>query len=184
MVTCYNNLLYWYNLTGEIDVNVAAGKEYTTSVPCNKTYPDTDNKELTDGKLGDGTNTYSPTWAGFNGLTVGGEETYDFIVDLGEKTDGLRKFSVNAHQQRSWGIQVPAVITIYVSDDGKTWKEVASTTAPNEIVIAPTPSANTFTATADQEVSARYIKYALKAAGTFIFISELTAEVHYKQQEF
>ena len=180
LLSCYNNLLSWYALTGEIDINVAVGKEYTTSVASNKTYPDTDNKELTDGKLGDATNTNSPTWAGFNGVAVGSGETYDILVDLGEKMDGLQKFSANAHQQLSWGIQVPSEITIFVSDDGKTWKQVASTTVPSETIDSMYPEALTFTAIAEKEVSARYIKYSLTPAGQFIFISEVTAEVHYK----
>ena len=47
--------------------------------------------------------------------------------------NGLRKFSVNAHQQYSWGIQAPSEIAIYVSNDGKTWKKVATTTVSTEI---------------------------------------------------
>ena len=180
LLTCYNNLLYWYTLTGEIDINIATGKNYTTSVESNKTYPDTDNKELTDGILGDATNTNSPTWAGFNGIAAGSGETYDVIVDLGEKVNGLRKFSVNAHQQYSWGIQAPSEITIYVSNDGKTWNKVASTTVSTEINESVYPGAHTLTATSEEDVSARYVKYSITPAGQFIFISEVTAEVHYK----
>ena len=156
------------------------GKDYTTSVSSNKSYPDTDNKELTDGNLGDATNTNSPSWAGYSGLASDGTATYDVIVDLGEKTVGLRNFSVNAHQQHSWGIQVPKEITIFVSDDGNTWKQVASVTVPSEIIEDIFPGGHTFTATASEEVSARYVKYVITPASQFVFISEVTAEVHYK----
>lgn len=180
LLSGYNNLLYWYTLTGEIDVNVAAGKKYTTNVVSNKTYPDTDNKELTDGNIGDATNTASPTWAGFNGIAVDNGETYDIIVDLGEKMDGLRKFSVNAHQQYSWGIQVPREITVFVSEDGETWKKVETITISSEIIETIVPESHTFTITATEAVSGRYVKYALTPAGQFVFISEVTAEVSYK----
>ncbi len=180
LVACYNDLLYWYTLTGEIDVNVAVGKSYTTNVASNPTYPDTDNKELTDGTLGDAVNTNSPTWAGFNGLAVDSGETYDIIVDLGEKISGLRNFTVNAHQQHSWGITVPSKITVYVSDDGKTWKEVATATVPAETLESIYPAGVNILATAAEDVSARYIKYSLTPSGAFVFVSEVTAEVHYE----
>ena len=178
LLAAYNNVLYWYTLTGEIKVNVAAGKPYTTNIASNTTYPDTDGAELTDGKLGDATNTYSPAWAGFNGIAGG--QTYDVIVDLGEITDGLCTFSVNAHQQSSWGIKVPGMITVFVSDDGTTWKPVGMTTASPTILEDFLPGGHTLTVKASQEVSGRYVKYALTAAGQFIFISEVTAEVEYK----
>lgn len=178
LLAAYNDLLYWYTMTGEIDVNVAAGKTYTTNIASNTTYPDTDNKELTDGKLGDATNTNSPTWAGFNGIATGA--AYEVIVDLGESVDGLCKFSVNAHQQSSWGIKVPCVITIFVSEDGNSWTPAATTMVSPEITESLYAGAHTLTATASKEVSGRYIRFALTPAGQFVFISEVMAEVHYK----
>ncbi|MBE5950629.1 MAG: phosphodiester glycosidase family protein [Lachnospiraceae bacterium] len=177
LVAAYNDLLYWYTMTGEIDVNVAAGKAYTTNIASNTTYPDTDNKELTDGKLGDATNTYSAAWAGFNGISGG---TYDVIVDLGESVDGLSRFSVNAHQQSSWGIKTPSFITVFVSEDGNTWTPAAATAVSPEITESLYAGAHTLTANATKEVSGRYIKFALTPAGQFVFISEVMAEVHYK----
>lgn len=179
-LSCYNNLLSWYTLTGEFDVNVAAGKTYTTNIESNSTYPDTDNRELTDGKLGDALNTYSPAWAGFNGVAINSGNTYDIIVDLGETMDGLGKFTVNAHQQHSWGIKVPCEIEVFVSENGATWTHAATATVPTEITESLYPGGHTFTATAENAVSGRYIKYALTPVSQFVFISEVTAEVHYK----
>ena len=180
LVAAYKDLLYWYTLTGEVSVNVAGGKTYTTNIEANATYPDTDNKELTDGNLGDATNTYATSWSGYNGVEVGSGQTYDVIVDLGETMTGLSKFTVNAHQQHSWGIQVPGEVTVYVSNDGNTWTKVNFFTVPTEIVEDIMPGSHTFTVAADKEVSARYVKYALTPAGQFIFIGEVTAEVSYK----
>ena len=179
LVACYNDLLYWYTLTGEIDVNVAAGKAYTTNLASNSNYADTDNKELTDGLLGDATNTYAPTWAGYSEIAAAGG-TLEVIVDLGESMSGLRNFTVNAHHQPSWGIVLPTKITVYVSDDGNTWKEVAVATVPEESLKSIYPAAVNILATASEDVSARYVKYVLTPTGEFIFISEVTAEVHYK----
>lgn len=177
LIAAYNDLLYWYTLTGEIDVNVAAGKTYTTNIASNSTYPDTDNKELTDGKLGDATNTNASTWAGFNGISGG---TYDVIVDLGGVIEGLSRFSVNAHQQSSWGIKTPSFITVFVSEDGVSWTPAAATAVSPEITESLYAGAHTLTAAATKEVSGRYVKFALTPAGQFVFISEVIAEVHYK----
>ena len=179
-MTCYNDLLHWYTLTGAIDVNVATGKPYTTNIPFNANYADTDNKELTDGLLGDASNTYSPTWIGFNEFSADASESLDVIVDLGETMSGLRNFTVNAHHQPSWGIVLPAKVTVYVSDDGKSWKEVAATTVATESIESINPAAVNIVATAAEDVSARYVKYSITPYGEFIFISEVTAEVHYE----
>ena len=180
IVAAHNDLLYWYTLTGEVSVNVAAGKTYTTSIEANTSYPDTDNKELTDGNIGDAANTYATTWAGFNGVEVGSGQTYDVIVDLGETMTGLSKFTVNAHQQHSWGIRVPSEVTVYVSNDGNTWTKVNTFTVPTETVEAIMQGSHTFTVTAEEAVSARYVKYAITPADQFIFIGEVTVEVSYK----
>lgn len=180
LLSGYNDLLYWYTLTGEFDVNVAAGKTYTTNIESNTSYPDTDYKELTDGNIGDAVNTSSPTWAGFNGIALNSGKTYDIIVDLGETIEGLSKFSVNAHQQQSWGIQVPGIIKIFVSEDGNSWTQVAIASAPAEIISTVVPGGHTFTATVTDGVSGRYVKYELTPTSQFVFISEVTAEVHYK----
>ena len=179
LVACYNELIYWYMLTGEIDINIATGKPYTTNVVSNSTYADTDNKELTDGLLGDALNTYSPTWAGFNEISSAGGNL-EIIVDLGETMSGLRNFTVNAHQQHSWGIVLPTKVTVYVSNDGKTWKEVAATSVPSESLESIFPAAISILATASEDVSARYVKYSLTPTVEFLFISEVTAEVHYE----
>lgn len=179
LVACYNDLIYWYMLTGEIDINIATGKPYTTNIASHSNYIDTDNKELTDGLLGDATNTYAATWAGYSEISAAGG-TLEVIVDLGETMSGLRNFNVNAHHQPSWGIVLPTKITVYVSDDGNTWKEVAATTVSAEELDSIYPAAVNILATASEDVSARYVKYELTPTGEFIFISEVTAEVHYE----
>ena len=79
--SAYNDLLYWYSLSGDQSVNVAYGKDYTTSKASNGSYPDTNGVELTDGALGNGDDAYSPAWAGFNGAS---DKKYEIVVDLGE----------------------------------------------------------------------------------------------------
>ena len=180
LIACYNDLLYWYSLTGAVDINIATGKSYTTNEVAHATYADTDGKELTDGILGDAANTNAASWAGYNTIDPTSGKTYDIVLDLGEKTDGLRNFSVNVHQQLGWGITVPSLITVYVSDDGKNWKEVSSATASSDILKSIYPGGHTFEVSSSEDISARYVKYSLTPNTSYVFVSEVTAEVHYE----
>ena len=172
----YNELLYWYSLSGDQSVNVAYGKDYTTSVKPNAGYEDTNNSELTDGTLGDGGAGKSPTWTGYNG---GANNKYDFVIDLGEKFENIGSFSVNALQLDSWGITVPKNIKVYVSDDNTSWTEAASMDVSSEIYASTSQGAHTFTVKPTSTVSGRYVKFELTAVKSFIFIGEATVNVDF-----
>lgn len=172
----YNELLYWYSLSGDQSVNVAYGKDYTTSVKPNAGYEDTNNSELTDGTLGDGGAGKSPTWTGYNG---GANNKYDFVIDLGEKFENIGSFSVNALQLDSWGITVPRNIKVYVSDDNTSWTEAASMDVSSEIYASTSQGAHTFTVKPTSTVSGRYVKFELTAVKSFIFIGEATVNVDF-----
>ncbi len=172
----YNELLYWYSLSGDQSVNVAYGKDYTTSVKPNAGYEDTNNSELTDGTLGDGGAGKSPTWAGYNGAAGG---KYEFVIDLGEKFENIGSFSVNVLQLKSWGIGVPKNIKVYVSDDNTNWKEAASLEVSADLYNSAAQDAHTLTATPETAASGRYVKFELTASTTFIFIAEATVNVDF-----
>ena len=172
----YNELLYWYSLSGDQSVNVAYGKDYTTSVKPNAGYEDTNNSELTDGTLGDGGAGKSPTWAGYNGAAGG---KYEFVIDLGEKFENIGSFSVNVLQLKSWGIGVPKNIKVYVSDDNTNWKEAASLDVSSDIYNSTAQDAHTLTAKPETAAAGRYVKFELTASTTFIFIAEATVNVDF-----
>ena len=172
----YNDLLYWYSLSGDQSVNVAYGKDYTSSSKSNASYVDTDGVELTDGAFGNGGDAYSPTWAGYNGASGG---KYEFVIDLGEKFENIGSFSVNVLQLKSWGIVVPKNIKVYVSDDNTNWKEAASLDVSSDIYNSTAQDAHTLTAKPETAVSGRYVKFELTASTTFIFIAEATVNVDF-----
>ena len=176
----YNDLLYWYSLSGDQSVNVAYGKDYTASSKSNASYTDTDGVELTDGAFGNGGDAYSPTWAGYNGAAGG---KYDFVIDLGEKFENIGSFSVDALQLKSWGIGAPKTVKVYVSDDNTNWNEAASLDVSADIYNSNAQDAHTLTVTPKTAVSGRYVKFELTASTTFIFISELTVNVDYEAIE-
>ncbi|MBO7245495.1 MAG: phosphodiester glycosidase family protein [Clostridia bacterium] len=173
----YNELLYWYSLSGDQSVNIAFGKDYTASSKSNASYTDTDGVELTDGAFGNGGDAYSPTWAGYNGAAGG---KYEFVIDLGEKFENIGSFSVNALQLKSWGIGVPKNVKVYVSDDNTNWTEAAALDVSSDIYNATAQDAHTLIAKPETAVSGRYVKFELTASTTFIFISELTVNVDFE----
>ncbi|MBR4852216.1 MAG: phosphodiester glycosidase family protein, partial [Clostridia bacterium] len=159
----YNDLLYWYSLSGDQSVNVAFGKDYTASSKSNASYTDTDGVELTDGAFGNGGDAYSPTWSGYNGAAGG---KYDFVIDLGEKFENIGSFSVDALQLKSWGIGAPKTVKVYVSDDNTNWKEAASLDVSADIYNSNAQDAHTLTVTPKTAVSGRYVKFELTASTT------------------
>ena len=171
----YADLSYWYNLTGSQLFNVAYGKDYTTSATPNASYPDTGSAELTDGKDGNGSEGFSPTWTGFNGKT-----SYDFIVDLGANTTNMTKFSVNALQIESWGIQLPKEVVVSVSNDKTNWTKVGTMKPADGILGAKNKDGGyTLETTLNSGVSGRYVKFTMTPYTTFIFIGEISAFAKY-----
>ena len=171
----YSDLSYWYNLTGSQLFNVAYGKDYTTSATPNASYPDTGSAELTDGKDGNGSEGFSPTWAGFNG-----KNSYDFIVDLGANTTNMTKFSVNALQIESWGIQLPKEVVVSVSNDKTNWTKVGTMKPADGILGAKNKDGGyTLETTLNSGVSGRYVKFTMTPYTTFIFIGEISAFAKY-----
>ncbi|MBQ3598697.1 MAG: phosphodiester glycosidase family protein [Clostridia bacterium] len=172
----YNELLYWYSLSGDQSVNVAFGKDYTSSSNSNASYVDTDGVELTDGALGNGVDAHSPTWAGYNGASGG---KYEYVIDLGEKFENISSFGVNALQLDGWGIAVPKNIKVYVSDDNTAWTEAASLDISADIYGSKEQDAHDITVKPASAVSGRYVKFELTAVKSFIFISELSVNVDF-----
>ena len=178
--SAYNELLYWYNLTGDQKVNVAYGKDYTVSKESNSSYPDTNGTELTDGAYGNGDDAFSPSWAGYNGATGG---KYEIIVDLGEVYENISDFSINVLQLKSWGIAVPKSYKVYVSADGESYTEAVSVDVSTDIYNSDAIGAHTIEAVPTAAVSGRYVKFELNSSAAFIFISEVNVNVDYEAVE-
>ena len=127
---------------------------------------------LTDGKA-HGALTYDNNWFTFiNGPAYQGDKSNTengigyAIIDLGAKTDisGVRAHICNGGTA---GILAPKNAKVFVSDDGVTFKQVAT------IKIAEDPSAIYWSGTELSGVSARYVKFQFECNGLFCFINEL-----------
>jgi hypothetical protein len=100
--------------------NLATGCSYTYDPPFHAKYPDTANRELTDGEVtrgfGDGKTIGWARWSTVRDVTV--------VVDIGT-TKVINAVEVHAQGGGSAGIGFPERTTVAVSEDGKKWTQVA-----------------------------------------------------------
>ncbi|NYH92491.1 DUF4855 domain-containing protein [Actinopolymorpha rutila] len=98
--------------------NLAAGLGYSWSQAPDAAYPD-DGRELTDGHYGS-LDRNDPAWVGH---TKG--ETREVVIDLGSRKSVSR---IDAHFLQDWpasSILVPLTVSMYVSQDSKSWALLA-----------------------------------------------------------
>ncbi len=146
-------------------VNVAEGKSYTMLKQPEANYPDEVGNAFTDGKLGEPT--YGDkAWSGFLGKP-------EFVIDLGEKVDGIYSVRVNTLGGGNAAIYAPNQITIYVSDDGENFTQVASKTFASD-VNSGSLNVVVRSVSMPQDASARYVKIAVATNQSWIFIDEIS----------
>ena len=133
--------------------------------------------ELTDGLVG-GENYKTGRWLGFQGKDM------DAVIDLKEPTE-FSKVSFNTNVVKGDWIMETAGITVKVSDDGKTFKEVYSQSIPamkKEDKDGIYPHEISF-----DPVTARYVEVIVKSAKlpawhggkghpAFVFVDEIVLE--------
>lgn len=163
--------------TEKITYNKATAKPVTLKEVPSKGYSFNGGEELTDGLSGND-NYKTGRWLGFQGKDL------DATIDLIEPTE-IQQVSFNTNIVKGDWIMGAAGVTINVSDDGKTFREVASKTIPSaqqtekdglypqEISFAP--------------VKARYVEVIIKSdklpswhggAGkaAFLFVDEINIQ--------
>lgn len=159
--------------------NVALNKTYTKSNlhPADKpSYPDENNKSMTDGVRPSASASYSdPAFMGFSRSSADyNANGYSSItVDLGN-IYYLDKFVASAASAKfaSVGIDAPAYVWIYVSNDGKEWYRVGRTSHVDDPKVNSVESELTL----DSAVTAQYVEYRFCCnAGGWMFISEVEA---------
>lgn len=173
------------------ETNVAAGKTYTyTGKSADGLYPDTGNKELTDGAVGTvaDVNYKAELWVGLNWKgegakcedTVWTENTIavnEIVVDLGSVTSGITGFNLVSEACGS-GIDVPRKVEVQISTDKSKFTTVG--TAKGKMFVDLKDAANptfgiyNYTLNASAEQSARYVKFIIThgVKGSWCFVSE------------
>ncbi len=108
--------------------NIAVGSAYTTSWESMSAYPDTDNKQLTDGVRG--TYLYShDAWSGFEPKkdNVGNDKEFEIVVDLGDVKD-FEQIQIGLLKSTSYtnSVFVPENVKVEISSDGTHWNLYAN----------------------------------------------------------
>ena len=152
------------------------GKTYTTSASGRTDVYVDDGVRLLDGSK---SNSAAGSTA-YSGWNTGGK-TADVIVDLGASVES-NTYTVYGASYTAWGIQKPTKLTVYISDDNKTFTEVA---ASNDVQVLGTGASSDISlvkisCTIDAAKKARYVKLAV--SGTpHVWLDEV--EVGYKKSQ-
>ncbi len=146
---------------------VSEGKPYTGAISTRGDSWDDNGKKLTDGNIPDA-NGNSTNYFGT------GADSFDVIIDLGEKVDNIYEFDVyNAFG--TWGISKMEAVTFYVSDDGKNWTQAGDKIESYTLDVKETSGdwmLYEFKVVTREAASGRYVKAALENSG-WLWISEI-----------
>lgn len=177
--------------------NIAKDKPYTVTGIYkdgngNIPYPDTDGKELTDGKSGTTAadigypNDTFPHWVGLNWKGINSPckdekwtdetvATNEIIVDLGKKESGLAKFTIYTEDLISVGIGKAKSFEVLVSNNNTDFKSAGKSDAA--ILVAETDDKVSglykFELSLSAAVSGRYVKFNVTHGGAWAFVSEV-----------
>ncbi len=171
------------------EVNLSLGKPYTrTAAYINPTYPDTDNKELTDGILG-WTSIYAPAWSSTfhraqqSGKVYDRNPLYDVTIDL-ESVNSITSVKANFLRDPSTAVYLPRSFKVWASVDGENWQKLSYLNAPvwdQPLGIysygwrIPDNASGKTTDLTDgvSPIKARYVRFAFETHMGHIFIDEI-----------
>ena len=163
------------------DTNLALGKTYTTigifteEGKTTPSYPDEENKSLTDGvKSAAEFSGSDVVWAGFNindkGMQANGNKS-EISVDLGAASK-VSSFAVEVIVVSDWGVVVPKTTEFLYSVDGNEW------TSAGEGTIAPEADGDgvySVSLKLNAPVDAKYVKVQFVHGANWLFVSEFEA---------
>ncbi len=123
---------------------------------------DPSSPRLTDGKLSPTLEScYNEYWF----YTPGGG-AIDFFYDIGYLSS-VETLTINLLEYREWGISRPEDVSVFLSDDGKTWYRVAMETRNNDEINAK-GTRITYAYDLDKAYAARFVRFRIEGAMSFI----------------
>ncbi len=147
---------------------VSSGLNYMTiGGTIDPAYPDTYNKQLTDGiwvECIDGTYA-DPAWVGFNYATK-----VQIIIDLGTSYETLYDFKVGFFYSEAVGINYVSKVTVLLSHDGISYTKFGEMDVPE----AKDGHSHVAELRRDEYITARYIQFQVeKPSGGYMFLDEV-----------
>ena len=157
----------------------SAGASYKTTAPNRNDNHDDDGYRLTDGVKG-GTDLSQYSYSGWGTANLA-DKTVNVDLDLGS-VQSVNTFTVYAASGQ-WGIGAPNfTLKIYTSTDGVNYNNLVASTTKKTIVTntkvgTETCTTSTYTATTDEVIEARYIRFSIKNTANFTWIDEVEASL-------
>lgn len=171
------------------EVNLSINKPYTNVRVVSPQFPDTDNKELTDGVLGTMSFVADSAWTGASyGATESGMvydewPLYTTVIDL-EEVSTVTKVYGNFIRHTNTGVGLPISVKVYASVDNINWMKLGYTNAifdhiPDGIYsigwhIDNIPENESIDLVGDSPVKARYIRFDFETRSDMHLIDEIT----------
>ena len=129
--------------------NLARGRPYTLTAPPSPQYPGTGPRALTDGATGT-LDFHDGMWQGWVGADL------EAVVDLGRPTPIATVAGSFEQAMKSW-ILLPRDLTVWLSDDGTTWRQ-AGTAASDQPAERADPFLYRLTVSLPAGTAARWVK--------------------------
>ncbi len=152
----------------DLYVPISAGCSYTIKYADTDKYPDTYNMRLTDGMYAP-KNSSSSGDLNFVGFGVSGDNDPSITVDLGSVQDDITAFRVSFLSINDAGIKPPRKIKVYISNDGKEWKDLRSM----KLNTSAQGHVDTANLIPKEPVSARYVRFDAQHLAAWFFIDEV-----------
>lgn len=115
---------------------------------------------LTDGNLASDLYCYSGEW-----FYTGGGQGIEFFYDLG-KLSTLTSVNISLLEQTDWGISRPKYISVFLSDDGNYWYEVAEYTR-GDTALNKNQTRISLPFEFDKAYAARFVRFRFEGAAMF-----------------
>ena len=144
--------------------NAAAGKSYTLTTAPEQSYPDENNKSLTDGKIGQAAY-YDSAWVGFLGRP-------EMVFDLGTVERAIYALEIGTLGGGSAGVYCPSEFTVEVSTDGKNYRRI-TVFKPDHDQGVDQAYRVSHSIPLTRNVTARYVKITVATDQSWIFIDEV-----------
>ena len=169
-------------------VNLSVGKPYTTVGVVNKSFPDTNKKELTDGIFGTKSYLADSAWVGVShretesGMVYDEWPLYTTVIDL-QKECTVTEVSANFVRNYDLRVGFPTSVKVYASLDNIYWEKLCSTDLifdhiPDGVYKfgwnVPDVESNITKSYKNKPAKARYIRYDFVTRSDMHLFDEIT----------
>jgi hypothetical protein len=154
------NIVYYSN-------KISVGCPYTVSTPADAKYPDSNNKELTNGSFARVVSKGDPGWEGVDDAN---KAVRNIIIDLGKNSQAQQFIAYYLYDSVST-IYLPKQVKVSVSTDNVNFTDAGSLLIPN-IEAGTSAASYKCVGTLSNPVDARYVKFSVTPGSAWTFDDE------------